>query len=168
MTKSKGVIVSPVAVPPPTTIPSLPTVPSVPEVTVPTVPPPPPIPSVLPPAPLAPGTGVKATVRVWHSSQIGARQRLHASCPVEVLAGSDTAALLDAAQATGCIRSWMPNPWSGDPNDVFCIDGVCAAVADEFRPFAYDHWEVSGGETIDFTYWLRSVNGCNLWYGYCW
>ncbi|MBW3649342.1 MAG: hypothetical protein KY458_02115 [Actinobacteria bacterium] len=170
VTKPRYVIVGPVAVPPPTTVPPTPSVPRVPDVSAPTVPAPPPTPSVVPPPPLAPGTGVRATVRIWHGgeSNDGSGQ-LHASCAVEVLPGSGVAAVLDAAQATGCIRSWVPDIY-GDRNNVLCIDGLCAALGDNTWPFLYDRWEhprplqVSGGETVDVRYQLRSVNSCSLWY----
>ena len=64
-------------------------------------------------------------------------------CNVTVPVGSDGAAVLDAAVASGCISSW-----SGTTYDfgtfVDCIDGICSAPP---------------------TYWAMSLNGVSTDYG---
>lgn len=72
----------------------------------------------------------------------------HKTCDVVVLAGSDAAAVLDAAVESGCLLSWSGTQYSFG-RFVDCIDEVCG----------------NGAAIFAGTYWSLSVNGEEASYG---
>lgn len=85
----------------------------------------------------------------------------HKHCAVTVPAGATAAAVLDQAQADGCIDSWSYDSFEGFGRFVTCIDGLCQLPAGTFWAFyvdeqisdlGIDSHHAAAGQTIEFVY----------------
>lgn len=118
--------------------------------------------ALLVPVLLAPASHAGSTVTVAFHVTLGNHLLPSTTtCAVTVPASSTVAAVLDQAQADGCIGSWTYDTFPGFGRYVTCIDDLCQLPAGNFwalytdehlADLGIDSYVVSNGEDIEFVY----------------
>jgi hypothetical protein len=105
-----------------------------------------------------------STVTVKLSLSVGVKAPTGRLCPVQVPAGSNGIAVLDAAKAKHCIVSYKTSYFSGFGHFVRCIDGICEidkpvflaywAMYEngQFTSYGVDGFVADPGDVLSFVY----------------
>lgn len=115
---------------------------------------------LLPALALLPLAGADGTVTVHLVVDTFVGAPALASCDVDVPAGADGAAVLDAAVANGCILEWTAGSYPGLGRYVTSIDHVSEelgtywsfVVDGEYASYGIDLYHAEQGSTIRFAY----------------